>query len=162
MKKQYGITLLELMVVITLVGILGAMALPSMTGLLKNNRLTAQANSLIGMMQYARNEAINRGHNIVIQPLVAGTNWAQGWQVRLDVDSDGDYSDAADVVIRNSNPIEGGTLVSDNATIVYEPTGFSTAKTILTLTANECTGEHIRTITLKISGYSKVTRSQCP
>ncbi len=68
------------MVVITLVGILGAMALPSMTGLLKNNRLTAQANSLIGMMQYARNEAINRGHNIVIQPLVAATSVA-GWSL---------------------------------------------------------------------------------
>ncbi|MEE9552542.1 MAG: GspH/FimT family pseudopilin, partial [Gammaproteobacteria bacterium] len=101
MKKQYGFTLIEIMMVVTLAGILAALALPTFGDMLKNNRLTAQANSLIGTMQYARNEAVNRGHNIVIQPLVAGTNWAQGWQVRLDVDSDGDYSDAADVVIRN-------------------------------------------------------------
>ena len=153
MKKQYGITLIELMVVIKLVAILATLALPSMTGMLKNNRLTAQANSLIGTIQYARSEAVNRAENVTVEPLAgAGTDWTQGWKISL---ANGD-------VIRNLEAIEGGTLLSVEDTMVFEPSGFAFAANVLTLTADECTGQHIRTITLSLSGSTKIARAYCP
>jgi len=47
LKQQRGFTFLELMMTLTIAGILSMMAFPSFVTMTKNNRLTTQANDFI-------------------------------------------------------------------------------------------------------------------
>jgi type IV fimbrial biogenesis protein FimT len=55
---QRGFTLMELLVSVTVLGVLTALAVPSFTGMINRNRLVGQSNELLGAIQYARTEAI--------------------------------------------------------------------------------------------------------
>jgi type IV fimbrial biogenesis protein FimT len=56
--RQNGFTLVELMVTITVLGVLAAVAVPSFTNMMNRNRLASQSNELLSAIQYARAEAI--------------------------------------------------------------------------------------------------------
>lgn len=155
MKKQIGFTLIELMVALAVVGVVVAIALPSFGELLKNNRMATQANAIITSLHQARNETINRGTQVRLEPLVAGTDWSAGWQLRIDGSnpSDNDFTDAEDIVIRSYEALKQSTLISDVNNIVYLPDGSALAAAVLTLTANDCTRNHKRVISIKLSGF---------
>ena len=58
--RQRGFTLLELMVTVTVLGVLLGLAVPSFTAAMRNNRIVSQNNEFIGALNYARSEAIRR------------------------------------------------------------------------------------------------------
>src|SRR4030067_1501695 len=55
-----GFTLIELIITLTIAGILMAVAAPSMVGFVSSNRLASQVNELIADITLARSEAIKR------------------------------------------------------------------------------------------------------
>src|SRR3972149_9890446 len=162
MNRQAGFNILEMMVAIAIAGVISVLAVPAFGDLLKNNRLATQANDMINSLHYARSEAVNRGRNIRIEPLTAGATWTTGWRVCIDANTDNDCADVSDIILRNYDRIEGASLVSSQNSITYRPAGDIDAATTLTLTANKCTREHIRTISLLVSGHPNLTRNACP
>ena len=60
MRSAKGFTLIELSVVLVLVAITAAIAIPSFSELIKDNRVQAQVEELNSMAQYARSEAVVR------------------------------------------------------------------------------------------------------
>lgn len=59
-SHAHGFSLLELMVVLTLIGLLAVMAMPSMSEWMKNQRIRGTAEALLNGLQTAREEAIRR------------------------------------------------------------------------------------------------------
>ncbi|HOR28258.1 MAG TPA: GspH/FimT family pseudopilin [Candidatus Sumerlaeota bacterium] len=59
-RRRRGFTFFEIMLVIVIVGILTAVALPRMRGTYRRSQLTAAARELVGLMRYARNAAVLR------------------------------------------------------------------------------------------------------
>jgi type IV fimbrial biogenesis protein FimT len=93
MKKiQSAFTLVELMVTIVVVAILMGVALPSMRMTLLNNRVTERTNRLVGVLNYARAEALTRNTAVVIKP--KEEDWNNGWSVMLDQNRDGLFDEA--------------------------------------------------------------------
>lgn len=85
-KSTSGFTLLELMITISVAGILMAMAIPSFSDMIRNNRLTSYTNEFVTSLNIARSEAVKRGQHVVVRKIVAGAGWENGWQVFVDVD----------------------------------------------------------------------------
>lgn len=88
-----GFTIIELMVTLTVAGILMAIAVPNMSKFMKNGRLTSAANDLLHSYQVARTEAIKRHSDAAICASADGANcggsYKDGWIVFSDRNSSG-------------------------------------------------------------------------
>ena len=73
-----GFTLIELMVAVSVLGVLMAIALPSFQPLMERWRVRQVESHLESSLQFARSEAIKRGGGITID---ATGGWDQGWRV---------------------------------------------------------------------------------
>ena len=85
-RGQRGFTLIEMMVVISLLAILLAVGVPSFRAMIQQNRVTAVTNDLVAALQFARSEAIRTGANVTVcsssdQSTCSGV-WTNGWVVR--------------------------------------------------------------------------------
>lgn len=93
MKKfaaNSGFTLIELMITLVVVIILVAIAAPSFTSLIRENRAATQANSFLASLQTARSESINRGVQVSMHRLsTINSVWEDGWRIFTDWDGDG-------------------------------------------------------------------------
>lgn len=74
-SRVRGITLLELMIVVAIIGIAATIATPSLQDLLRNNRVAAQNNELIALITLAKSQAIRRNENWQVQLLSNGASW---------------------------------------------------------------------------------------
>ena len=64
--RESGFTLMELMLTLTLGGILLAVAVPMFNSMTANNRLISQSNEFISVVNFARSEAITRNTTITL------------------------------------------------------------------------------------------------
>ncbi len=146
---EQGFTLIELMITIVVLGILLAVGAPTMQDTLQNSKITAQTNSTIGMLAYARSEAAKRpGITITLcasastktgAPACDTNNWEKGWFIFSDLNGD-QLVDNIDEDLDDDNVLDpgedlNGNGILDDATdevlrIGDELTGSNTMRTI--------------------------------
>lgn len=127
-----GFSLVELMVTISIASILLAVAVPSYQSLMRESRLTTQANELMTALHYARSEAVKRGIRVTICKSADGAtcngdSWQDGWIVFSDTSTAGTV-DANDEVLRVFPALKDSTLSTGsnlNKGISYLPNGRS-------------------------------------
>ncbi|SFN48964.1 type IV fimbrial biogenesis protein FimT [Formivibrio citricus] len=80
-RQQKGLTLIELVVAVAIIGILASIGIPSFIAWVQNNKTRATAESVLAGMQYARSEAVKRNTNVFfeLQPASdTGSLWIVG------------------------------------------------------------------------------------
>ncbi len=80
MNRQYGFSLLELMVTLAIMAIVMAVAVPSFRSLQSSIRITTTANNLAAGLKDARSKALVSRRNVSFQA-ESGGNWSTGWRV---------------------------------------------------------------------------------
>jgi type IV fimbrial biogenesis protein FimT len=137
-----GFTMIEMVVVMVIVGILTAIAVPSFKYLTDSNRLSAELNGLLGDMQYARSEAVKEGQPITVcastdqAQCSATTNWSTGWIIFADTNNNKTF-DGVDNLLRVQKALSGGdSLNADNnfKAITFNREGFATTGVPATVT----------------------------
>jgi type IV fimbrial biogenesis protein FimT len=106
-----GFTVTELVMVMTIVGILTAIGLPSFKYVTASNRISSEINGLLGDMQFARSQAIKQGLTVTVcsssnstsnAPTCntggAGNVWNTGWIVFLDSNDDQQVDNGEQVI----------------------------------------------------------------
>lgn len=124
---ERGFTLLELMVTLTVAGVLLAIGVPSFQSFVRSSRITAPTNEMMTAVYLARTEAVKRRATTVFcfstnptaaLPDCAGTG-AQGWIVWVDVANPAVPSandrnvrvDANEPILLRHGPVLGGVTV---------------------------------------------------
>ncbi|WP_160797548.1 GspH/FimT family pseudopilin [Craterilacuibacter sinensis] len=84
-----GFTLIEMMIVLSVLAIGLAIAMPALTTVIEGNRMTGTANQLLGDLYLARSEAVRSGRSVEVCASTnaqtcsnLATDWSQGWIVR--------------------------------------------------------------------------------
>lgn len=162
-NRTLGFTLTELMVTVSIVGIMLALAVPGLRSFILDNRLASQAAEFTGALAMARSEATKRSGRVVVSPAVSGFD--SGW--RIWSDSNGNtLLDPGEAVLRIHEDLHGNTLTSAGvaAPIVYLPTGFIAAgSTRVFQLCDSRSGEKGREIRLSATGRVNINRDFiCP
>ena len=79
--SQSGFNLIEVLVTLTVLGVLIALGAPSLAEFLQNQQIRAAAEAMVNGLQVARGEAIRR--NLAVQVAIepASSGWSSGWTV---------------------------------------------------------------------------------
>ena len=109
-----GFTLIEMLTVLTIVGILAMTAAPSFSPLIATKRAEAVATDLYISLVTARSEATKRNADATLAQKTGG--WQLGWQVSVV-----NPSDAAATLIIDDHPATNGLIVSEAVTMGLGP-----------------------------------------
>lgn len=177
--KQWGATLLELMVVLAVSTILLMVGIPSFASLIHASRLTSATNALVSSLHLARSEAVKRDSHVVLCPSSTGSacatgGWQQGWLVFHDVNNNA-QRDAGETVVLAHPPLSAGMWATSKAStasyISYAPTGatqqVSGAWQAGTLTLCNASGplDSARQVVISRTGRPRTTKTtvaSCP
>lgn len=139
-KRQAGVTLVELMIVVVIAAIMAAVAAPSFSSFIQNTRLTSTMAQLTGDLNRARSEAIKRNSRILVcahavnGTACANTSWNNGWLVCYDNDPQDSACDDAPVDGTNPNPMVIRQAL--NSRLDLTATLFGTSTTVSTVRFN--------------------------
>jgi len=152
-----GFTLIELMVTVTVLAILLAVAVPSFDGVRVSNRLTGYASALASSSQLARSEAIKRDAAVTLCASANGTScdasggWEAGWIVI-----------SGTTVLQRQQPIDAGYRLAGGATsIAFESTGVGATQATFTICrATPAPGGQERVVQISATGRFTLSRTQ--
>ncbi len=84
-SSEAGITLMEVLAVIIIVGIMTTIAAPNFANFVANSRISSASNDLVADLMQARSTASTNGHRAIVCPSTTGSScsttasdWAQG------------------------------------------------------------------------------------
>ena len=125
-QNHYGFTVIELMITVSIAGILLGVGIPSMRDLMINNRVSSYANEFVTSLYVTRSEAVKRGTRISMCKSTNGTacagtggGWQQGWVIFQDDDNDAAI-DLGEEIIQLHDPLATSvTLTGAGATENY-------------------------------------------
>lgn len=162
-----GFTLVELMVTVAVIGILAVVAVPAMTGLINNSRISGLSGEVVSAVQLARSEAVRRNARVTLCASGDGATCSNSadWS-RWIVQAPDNTSGGTDVVLDGTAP--GNAQVSGPASrIVFRPSGLVVSQAQLTVcvpTTNPANNQ--RVVAVVLSGSPVTTRANgagaCP
>ena len=127
MPRGGGFTLLELVVVVTIMGILLAAGAPAMQDLLLDARRTRILNEILRALHVARVQSLRSGREVVFCPRSAGEDcdddgWERGWFVFINDDSDQPaHLDDGERVVLRYKVDDQAIITANRKQFVYRP-----------------------------------------
>lgn len=157
LRQARGFSLIELMVALSVLGIVTAIAVPSFNEAKLSMSLRSNANNLVASIQLARSEAIKSNSTVRLCASDNGTScqgaWQDGWIVL----------NAANSVIQHQQAITPGyMLIEANAltTLNFSPTGIGATQASLTVCRQTPTvGSQERVIAVSVTGKPSVRKT---
>lgn len=134
-SKIKGYTMIEMLIVVALLGILIALALPDLSDTVESANTNSQIKVMLTTLNLARSEAIKRGDNVAICASDDGADcdadtWSDGWIIFHDAngDANGDTGsiDVGDTVIRVYDSLGADSTMTFTVDLFeYNSLGFS-------------------------------------
>lgn len=175
-NRHSGFTLLELAITMAVLGVLVALASPSIAGVIRANRITAGANELLATFQSGRIQAMTRNARVVLCRSVDGATCAGAngywdrWITFVDTNNN-NVTDAGEVLLGVGNAPKDVQISSSPAIagaggmLVIRPDGFARTpdRTLLAAAFSTCIPstnpvENMRIVRITAGSQSVISR----
>ena len=113
-RRTRGFTMIELLMVITVIAILAAVGMPAFNGMVLNSRIRTATFDMYSSLTFARSEAIKRNTQVDVVPAAIG-GWVNGWTVQFGI--------APATVLRSQDPIPSITFAGPIGMLSYRQDG---------------------------------------
>ena len=134
--KEEGFSLIELMVIVSVLALALGLGIPAFSDMLSNSRMSTAVNDLLTSLHAARSAAITRHTTAILCPentagtgCQAGSNLKTGWLVFIDSDGNS-VADASEAVVQRHGPVDAGQALElsvfpadSSGRIVFSSTG---------------------------------------
>lgn len=153
-SPQRGFTAIEGLVVILIVAVLAAVALPNLRSFIANSQSKAASQDVVADMTLARSEAIKR--NLPVTVTANEGNWAKGWAVSAD-----------GTTLRTRAALPDGVTVSGvgGSTLTFGTNGRLSADTVTSLQKwtikSSATGVQERCVVITPTGAARSKTGAC-
>ncbi len=151
-----GFTLLELMLVITIVAILAGIGVPSFTRFIADQRVHAAASDLQAALWRARSESIRLNRDVILAPLSADEGWESGWTATSTA--------VPGVELIRRDPVTAVTLSTGQAAVTYRSSGRLRGQTVgaaFEVASKSDAGAKKRCVRIEPSGQPTVRDGGC-
>lgn len=111
LECQRGHTLTELIVAGAITLVLAATAIPNFGGMIDALAMRSATDELFAAVQHTRAQAIAQNARVMLAPLSADGDWAQGWAVFIDTDQDRRPGES-DRILMQRGPLKPGIRIS--------------------------------------------------
>lgn len=135
--------MVELIVSMSIVGVLAAIAVPSFSSLTASQRVKTTGAEIYGALLATRSIAIQRNANVTLAPISG--NWANGWQI-LDPANSGSALD-------NRGATTGVTITGPTS-IIFRPSGrvLSGSATDFLVTSTGHSNQFLQCVSVDLGG----------
>lgn len=161
-----GFTLIELIITLTIAGILSVIAIPALQQFVASTKLTTATNDLIADLAMSRGEAIRRSKPVIVcastdgTSCTASTSFVSGWIIFEDTDTGGTWT-TGDVLMRHHEALTGITSVTGSSTLIYSRVGFNASGALDQVVLCNSTIHKARTISIESTGRSSLSQGTC-
>ncbi len=172
LNSQKGLTLLELLIVLSIVSILLSTGVPSFRNAVMDSRMVDGSNAFASSISAARSSAIRFQRQVTICPIddyeaallscSNDTDWTTGWMVWVDQDRDG--ATTANEILSTQQPLHASLSFDSGAAddFTYDGRGFLISGGDDLVVCDSRTGEEGRIIRVNGIGRTSVARQVCP
>jgi len=120
-----GFTIIEIMIIFSLVLMILSFGIPSLAAFIKNSRVTTYTKVLSNDINLAHDEAIKRGQTAILcrsanadtlKPSCGGVanTWTSGWLVFVDIDGSRSYDQGKDILLDTIHDLIGTVNIKSN------------------------------------------------
>ena len=143
--------MLELLVVLAIVAILAAVAVPSFNTLILDLRIKTMADDIYASLIRTRSEAIKRNTNVTMSPTTAGS-WQSGWIIA-------DPNNAGSNLESHSGYT--GLTATGPTSVTYQSSGRIQGAAVPAFNISAPGGSTIRCVSVDLSGHPYVKPAAC-
>ena len=169
-----GFTLIEIIIVVAIIGIVTAFAIPSLTEVRIHNNLSASVNDFNTGLLIARSEAVKRNSRVSVcksaaplasTPTCSTSNsifWNSGWLAFTDINGNGNIDAGNDTILRLGNPMKVGYFLKGSTNVSNHVTYTSTGEADSTGTFVICKGtdtNYARQVEISLSGRINIAEA---
>lgn len=146
-----GFTLIEMLIVVSIVAILASIAIPSFKSLMQSQRVKNAAFELFATLSVARSEAIKRNATVTVAPVSAGS-WQAGWGIAA----------SGAPAIKTQGSINGVVITLAPASVAYARNGRITgASPSFQIDVSATATTNVRCIKIELSGMPRTLKGAC-
>lgn len=135
------------MIVVSIAGILAAIALPGFQSLTQSQQVKNASFELFASLSLARSEAIKRNSNVTLTP-TDEDDWGKGWAIASSAET-----------IKSQAALKGVVITLGPANVVYARTGRATAAGVFQVDVSPEDTSIRRCINISLSGMPRSTKS---
>jgi len=106
-RSTRGFTLVELMIVLTIAGILMVVGAPALSDFVADQRVRTVTSDIAAEIAFARVKAIEQSRRVFMER--TGADWKDGWRIYADLNNDGNYDAGEELKVFDGFP--AGNLV---------------------------------------------------
>lgn len=167
--KSKGLTLAELLVTLSVSGVIMQTAVGSLSSFVTGNLLATQANSVMGNIFIARSEAVKRNERVTMRRI--GALWEEGWITFVDGNANGQL-DNAEELLTEQGKLPGNLTLRGNRPLAqyvsYVGSGQSqklsgamqAGRFMLCDRSGQSKPHHARAIVISTTGRPRISREK--